>query len=139
MKLLLWVLEIVVGCALFSLGFDLFLAPHNINAGGLSGLAMIFVELAGRGSVGWVTLIANIPLFLIGGIRVGKRFFAGSLIVEQMFALNGMGRLYFNALSNNDFELALAIQMFYVLIALIGQLITDLSYGLVDPRVRVNK
>ena len=60
MKLLLWVLEIVVGCALFSLGFDLFLAPHNINAGGLSGLAMIFVELAGRGSVGWVTLIANI-------------------------------------------------------------------------------
>ena len=28
---------------------------------------MIFVELAGRGSVGWVTLIANIPLFLIGG------------------------------------------------------------------------
>ena len=65
--------------------------------------------------------------------------FAGSLIIEQMFALNGMGRLYFNALSNNDFELALAIQMFYVLIALIGQLITDLSYGLVDPRVRVNK
>ena len=65
--------------------------------------------------------------------------FAGSLIIEQMFALNCMGRLYFNALSNNDFELALAIQMFYVLIALIGQLIADLSYGLVDPRVRVNK
>ena len=40
---------------------------------------------------------------------------------------------------NNDFDLALAIQMFYVLIALVGQLITDLSYGIVDPRVRVNK
>ena len=65
--------------------------------------------------------------------------FSGSLIIEQMFALNGMGQLYYQGLTNNDFELALAIQMFYVLIALIGQLITDLSYGLVDPRVRVDK
>ena len=65
--------------------------------------------------------------------------FSGSLIIEQMFALNGMGQLYYQGLMNNDFELALAIQMFYVLIALVGQLITDLSYGLVDPRVRVNK
>ena len=65
--------------------------------------------------------------------------FSGSLIIEQMFALNGMGQLYYQGLINNDFELALAIQMFYVLIALVGQLITDLSYGIVDPRVRVNK
>ena len=49
------------------------------------------------------------------------------------------GQLYYQGLMNNDFELALAIQMFYVLIALVGQLITDLSYGIVDPRVRVNK
>ncbi len=65
--------------------------------------------------------------------------FSGSLIIEKMFALNGMGQLYYQGLLNNDFELALAIQMFYVLIALVGQLITDLSYGIVDPRVRVNK
>ena len=65
--------------------------------------------------------------------------FSGSLIIEQMFALKGMGQLYYQGLMNNDFELALAIQMFYVLIALVGQLITDLSYGIVDPRVRVNK
>ena len=65
--------------------------------------------------------------------------FSGSLIIEQMFGLNGMGQLYYQGLMNNDFELALAIQMFYVLIALVGQLITDLSYGIVDPRVRVNK
>ena len=65
--------------------------------------------------------------------------FSGSLIIEQMFGLNGMGQLYYQGLMNNDYELALAIQMFYVLIALVGQLITDLSYGIVDPRVRVNK
>ena len=65
--------------------------------------------------------------------------FSGSLIIEQMFGHNGMGQLYYQGLMNNDYELALAIQMFYVLIALVGQLITDLSYGIVDPRVRVNK
>ncbi len=65
--------------------------------------------------------------------------FSGSLIIENMFGLNGMGQLYFRALQNNDYELALIIQMFYVIIALVGQLITDLSYGLVDPRIRVDK
>ena len=65
--------------------------------------------------------------------------FSGSLIIEQMFALNGMGQLYYQGLMNNDFELALAIQMFYVLIALVGQLITDLRYVIVDPRFRLNK
>ena len=76
----IFVMEIVVGCALFALGFDLFLAPHNINAGGLSGLAMIFVHLTGKSSVGTVTFIANIPLFIIAGKKIGKRFFIGSLI-----------------------------------------------------------
>lgn len=65
--------------------------------------------------------------------------FSGSLIIENMFSLNGMGQLYYQGLMNNDYELALAIQMFYIIISLVGQLITDLSYGLVDPRVRVDK
>ena len=50
-----------------------------------------------------------------------------------------MGKLYINALMNHDFDLALAIQMFYTIVALVGALITDLSYGLVDPRVRIDK
>ena len=51
-KYLLTVLKMTVGCALFSLGFNLFLVPNGMNAGGISGLALIFVELAGIGSVG---------------------------------------------------------------------------------------
>ena len=47
-----------------------------------------------------------------------------------------LNTIYINIFST---LVALAIQMFYVLIALVGQLITDLSYGIVDPRVRVNK
>ena len=65
--------------------------------------------------------------------------FSGSVIIENTFSLNGMGKLYWAGLSNLDFELVLAIQMFYTVVALIGSLLMDISYGLVDPRVRVDK
>ena len=65
--------------------------------------------------------------------------FGGSVIIENTFGLNGMGALYYTGLMNNDFELALSIQMFYIVVSLLGQLAMDLSYGLVDPRVRVDK
>ena len=65
--------------------------------------------------------------------------FSGSIVLENMFSLNGMGKLYINALNSKDIELCLTIQMFYVVIALFGNLLTDLVYGIVDPRVRVNK
>ncbi len=65
--------------------------------------------------------------------------FSGSVIIENTFSLNGMGKLYWTGLNNLDFELVLAIQMFYTVVALIGSLIMDVSYGLVDPRVRVDK
>ncbi|MDR7870634.1 MAG: ABC transporter permease [Tissierellaceae bacterium] len=64
--------------------------------------------------------------------------FSGSLITERMFNLHGMGKFYMDALNRQDFNVAIAIQMFYIIIALLGNLITDLSYGVVDPRVRVN-
>lgn len=75
-----WILATLVGSAVFALGFSLFLMPHDMNAGGISGLAMVFVEVAGIGSVGLISIIINLPLFLLGGIKIGKRFFVGSLI-----------------------------------------------------------
>ena len=65
--------------------------------------------------------------------------FSGSVIIENTFSLNGMGRLYWQGLNNLDFELVLAIQMFYSIVSLVGSLLIDISYGLVDPRVRVDK
>ena len=74
------ILKTAIGCALFALGFDLFLVPGGMNAGGLSGLAMIFVEVAELGTVGLVTALLNIPLFILAGVKIGKKFFFGSLI-----------------------------------------------------------
>jgi len=65
--------------------------------------------------------------------------FGGSVVIENTFSLNGMGQLYWLGLNNLDFELVLAIQMFYTVVSLVGALITDLSYGMVDPRVRIDK
>ncbi len=76
----LWLLKIVMGSCMFALGFDLFLEPHSINAGGISGLAQIFVQFAGIGSVGVITMLINLPLFALGGVKIGKKFFFGSLV-----------------------------------------------------------
>lgn len=79
MKNVIWFLRIIVGSVLFSLGFNLFLAPNDLNAGGISGLAQILTQVLGFGSVGVITALLNLPLFALGGMKIGKRFFWGSL------------------------------------------------------------
>ena len=75
-----WILSTVLGAAIFALGFDLFLLPHGLNCGGVSGLSMVLVELLGFGAVGLFQFLINVPLFLLGGVKIGKKFFIGSLI-----------------------------------------------------------
>ena len=65
--------------------------------------------------------------------------FSGSLMIENIFALNGLGKIYYDALMGNDNEIILALQMFYISLSLFGNLLIDVVYGFVDPRVRVNK
>ena len=81
-------LLILVGCMLFSLGFDLFLGPNQINVGGVSGIGQLLTHLTGFGSVALWSLLINVPLFL-GSIKgVGKKFFLGSLagmLVSNLF------------------------------------------------------
>lgn len=65
--------------------------------------------------------------------------FAGSIVIEQTFAINGMGLLLYTSLRTQDYDVVMLMQMFYVFMSLLGNLIIDIVYGLVDPRVRVNK
>lgn len=75
-----WIVATVLGSAIFALGFALFLGPNDMNAGGISGLAQIAVELTGMGTVGGLSIIINLPLFILGGLKIGRRFFFGSMI-----------------------------------------------------------
>ena len=75
-----WIISTILGGAIFALGFDLFLVPHGLNCGGVSGLSMVLVEVLGFSSVGVLQILINIPLFLLGGLKIGKKFFVGSPI-----------------------------------------------------------
>lgn len=74
------VMKTLLGCVVFALGFNLFLAPNNLNAGGISGLSMVLEHLIGWGSVGLYTAIINVPLFALAGMKIGKRFFFASFL-----------------------------------------------------------
>lgn len=81
---------------------------------------------------------ALIPIItLVIGWFIG--IFSGSIVIENIFGLNGVGRLYILSLNNKDFEVVLLLQMFYVIVGLMGNLVIDIAYGIADPRVRVNK
>ena len=73
-------LELAAGCAVFAVGFNMFLMPNDLNAGGLSGLAMVLYRVLGVGSVGIFIALMNMPLFVVSGFKIGKKFFIGSLI-----------------------------------------------------------
>ena len=75
-----WIVETLAGSALFAAGFSLFLQPNDLNSGGVSGLAMVIIHFLNFGSVGTLTILINLPLFILGGVKVGRRFFFGSLL-----------------------------------------------------------
>lgn len=78
-----WIVDgfkIIVGCALFGLGFSVFLAPSGLSAGGVSGIGMIFVEIFKVGTVGGFVAAINIPLFILAAFLLGKKFFIGSFV-----------------------------------------------------------
>ena len=86
-KNLRWLFMIALGCAVFALGFDLFLEPNGLTAGGISGIALILIHLAPITTVGVATALMNFPLFFFGGKKIGMRFFIGSIIGTVFFSL----------------------------------------------------
>jgi peptide/nickel transport system permease protein len=60
---------------------------------------------------------------------------SGSVILEEVFSWPGMGRLFFAAITNRDYEVLMAEFLIYAVLTLIGQLAADILYAFVDPRV----
>lgn len=75
--------------------------------------------------------ITNTLIGLLTGIM------GGSLVIEKMFAVPGMGGMLVNSISVGDHFLTVALLIFYSAISLVTILIVDLSYGIIDPRIRV--
>jgi ABC-type dipeptide/oligopeptide/nickel transport system permease component len=61
----------------------------------------------------------------------------GSIFIEQVFGLPGLGRWFVLSSTNRDYPMVLGITMFWAILIMITYLITDILYGVIDPRVRV--
>ena len=62
---------------------------------------------------------------------------SGSLIIEKMFAINGVGGLYLNSITFQDYDFFMMLSGFYTLVSLAAGIVTDISYGFIDPRIRM--
>ena len=120
-KLLKKYLLVIAGVVLYAIGFQFFMYPNSIVAGGVVGIAMIINRLTGL-PVGLLTIIMNIPLFLIAWKHFGPEFLIGSLV--------GMG------LSSVAVDLLAATTTFVatndpLLASIIGGVIKGFGLGLV--------
>jgi peptide/nickel transport system permease protein len=86
----------------------------------------------------WVHALKNasIPLLTITGLQAGH-LLGGSVIVEQIFAWPGMGRLLVQSLLNRDFPVVMAAIVFVALVYTLFSLLTDLAYAWANPEVRL--
>ena len=75
-----------------------------------------------------------IPVVTVISLDFGY-LFSGALITETVFSFPGMGKLIFDAIMGNDFNLALVSLLFATLLTLTGSFIADVAYTVIDPRV----
>ena len=81
---------------------------------------------------------AMVPILpMILGEAIG--ILGGSLIIEGIFSIPGVGSLYTTAISARDYNFFMALTFFYTLIGLVSGLVVDISYGLIDPRIRMGE
>lgn len=93
---------------------------------------------AGEGRVVLVHALrpALIPVVTVMALSFGG-LFGGALITETMFAQPGMGKMIYDAILGNDYNLALTGLLFATLVTLLSNLAADLAYGWLDPRISV--
>ena len=62
---------------------------------------------------------------------------SGSLIIENIFSVPGVGELYLNSINGRDYPMFIMLTVFYTVIGLAAGIVVDISYGFIDPRIRV--
>jgi len=78
---------------------------------------------------------ALIPIITLFGLQI-PWLISGSIITERIFTWPGMGSLSINAVFARDYPVIMATNMFYALMVFIGNLVADISYAVVDPRIK---
>ena len=80
---------------------------------------------------------AIMPIITVMGPVVAS-ILTGTFVIESIFAIPGMGRYYVESISGLDYTMVLGMTVFYGIFLVIANMIVDILYGLVDPRIRVS-
>jgi len=93
---------------------------------------------AGEGRVVMIHAFRNalIPVVTVIALNFGT-LFSGALLTETMFAQPGMGKMIYDSILGNDFNLALTGLLFATVVTLLSNFLADLAYGWLDPRIAV--
>lgn len=79
---------------------------------------------------------AMLPIITIIGPQVAA-IFTGSFIIEQMFSIPGLGYYFVNSITSRDYPMIIGTTIFYAALFLVVQLLVDILYGIVDPRIKL--
>ena len=102
---------------------------RTARAKGLSEKVVIY-------SHAWRNALVPMVAIIVGGFF---GIIGGAMIMETMFGFKGMGLLFLNATRSADYDLIMFLEVIYTFIGLFSNLVIDLCYGIVDPRVRISK
>ncbi len=80
---------------------------------------------------------AMLPLITVIGIRIAF-LLSGTIVVETIFALPGIGRLFTDAVFRLDYQVVQSLVVLFAVLVVVVNILTDLVYALVDPRVRID-
>lgn len=78
---------------------------------------------------------ALLPMITVAGLQL-PMLLSGALVTETVFAWPGMGRLFLDSISYRDYPVVMGVLMFTAILVLLGSLLADLLYSVVDPRIR---
>ena len=62
---------------------------------------------------------------------------SGSLVIEKIFSIPGVGGLYLNSINGRDYNIFMMLTVFYTAVGLLASIVVDISYGFIDPRIRM--
>ena len=102
---------------------------RTARAKGLSERSVVYKHAFKNTMIPMVTVLAGTLPMLFGG----------SMILEDFFKIDGIGRIAYNAMVAGDIPFVMGYNMFLALLTVIGMLLTDIMYVVVDPRVKITK
>ncbi len=102
---------------------------RTARAKGLSDAAVVLRHAARNALIPVITILGPAAADLV----------TGSIIIESIFGAPGLGREFVESISKRDYSVIMGTAIFYAVLVAIANVLVDLSYGIVDPRIRVRR